>query len=170
MYGTCDLEVSSQDRFRLGTYLETSKRIRTTAATAALTSAPSSNLQQHPRMGIGVCFVNYIYALDYSHACLSLRTFSKSCKGFSRSPVISPRYRGELYCYSQSLNPVDKISKMLLVSQLFFAALAVSNGFQIGIKRAHIRSNGVSMNLNNDQNNVPKLARDATMQPLQRGK
>jgi hypothetical protein len=59
---------------------------------------------------------------------------------------------------------------MLLVSQLFFAALAVSNGFQIGINRAHIRSNGVSMNLNNDQNNVPKLARDATMQPLQRGK
>ena len=59
---------------------------------------------------------------------------------------------------------------MLLVSQLFFSALAVSNGFQMSINRAHSRSNVVSMNFNNDQNNVPKLARDATMQPLQRGK
>ena len=104
MYCTCAVQVSSQDRFRLGTYLvKTSKRIRTTGATAALTSAPSSNLQQHPRIGIKG-FVNYCYALDYSHVCLSLRTFSKSCKGFSTSSVIS-------HCFSLTWRIILLIAK-----------------------------------------------------------
>ena len=59
---------------------------------------------------------------------------------------------------------------MLKAIQLFIAILTACDAFQGSFYKATIKSSSLRMAIDDNENNVPRLARDSMMQPMQRGK
>ena len=58
---------------------------------------------------------------------------------------------------------------MSRITQILVAVLTVCNAFQTSVKRVPM-AKFMSMALNGNENNVPKLLRDDLIQPMNRGK
>lgn len=59
---------------------------------------------------------------------------------------------------------------MLKIVQLFIGILTVCDAFQGSYFKVTMKNSFLKMSVDDDEKNVPRLARDSMMQPMQRGK
>jgi hypothetical protein len=91
------------------------------------------------------------------------------CKNFLTVKHYFIEYRYLHICNSVNYNSADLIiSSMFKFIQLFVGILSICNAFQGNrcFSKVAMKS---SLRMSNDDNNIPKLARDSMKQPMQRG-
>lgn len=112
------------------------------------------------------------YKLHLNIAVACAYAFECMCFAFAMTSSIAkfPLFHRTLYlhiCKSGNYNSADLIiSSMLKFIQLFVGILSICNAFQGSFSNVAMKS---SLRMSNDDNNIPKLARDTMKQPMQRG-